>query len=192
MEGLTGHLAFGLDSKRTNYTVEIIQTTMNSELTKIAEYHYTRPSVSYNQYDKFRFKSSKSLDKSDNYDNSDNEHKLDNNKEAFDDSFVEEDKYGRLTIVPANFQRITNKDSTIENKTYVVTSILEEPFLMLKKVKPGESEPVGNNRYIGYCKDLADLIAEQLQINYELKLVKDGKYGGRNDSLSGCKYNKLI
>ena len=60
MEGLTGHLAFGLDSKRTNFTIEIIQTTMNSELTKIAEYHYTRPSASYSQLDeKFRFKASK-------------------------------------------------------------------------------------------------------------------------------------
>ena len=60
MEGLTGHLAFGLDSKRTNFTIKIIQTTMNSELTKIAEYHYTQPSTSYSQLDeKFRFKASR-------------------------------------------------------------------------------------------------------------------------------------
>lgn len=175
MEGLTGHLAFDLDSKRTNYTIEIIQTTMNSELTKIAEYHYTRPSVSYGQYDnKFRFKTSKSsVDKSESAD------KLD--LDEIDDTLLEENQYGKLTVVPANFQRITNKDSTIENKTYIVTSILEEPFLMLKKSEPGK-ELVGNDRYIGYCKDLADLIAEQLNINYELKLVSDGKYGGRNQT----------
>lgn len=62
-------------------------------------------------------------------------------------------------------------------------SILDEPFLMLKKVEPGQAQPTGNDRYVGYCKDLADLIAEQLNINYELKLVADGKYGGRNDSI---------
>lgn len=54
---------------------------------------------------------------------------------------------------------------------------------MLKKVEPGQPQPTGNDRYVGYCKDLADLIAEQLNINYELKLVADGKYGGRNDSI---------
>lgn len=45
----------------------------------------------------------------------------DKSDEEVDNTLLEEDQYGKLTIVPANFQRITNKDSTIENKTYVVT-----------------------------------------------------------------------
>jgi len=36
----------------------------------------------------------------------------------------------------------------------------------------------GNNRFEGYSKDLADLISNHLNINYELRLVKDSKYGG--------------
>lgn len=171
MEGLTGHLAFGLDSKRTNYTIEIIQTTMNSELTKIAEYHYTRPSIRYD--DKFRYKPTRPADK------------FDPNSLDEQVDYLQEDEYGKLTIVPANFQRITNKDSALENKTYIVTSILEEPFLMKRELKPGEAEPVGNDRFVGYCKDLTELIAEQLNINYEIRLVADGKYGGRNESM--CK-----
>lgn len=180
MEGLTGHLAFGSDSKRTNYTIEIIQTTMNSELTKIAEYHYTKPSVAYSQYDKYRSKSSTKL--FDKYDNQEKKESADKNDKLdiqVDDRFVEEDYFGKLTIVPANFQRITNRDSTLENKTYIITSILEEPFLMLKKPEPGKPELTGNDRFIGYCKDLTELVAEQLNINYEIRLVSDGKYGAR-------------
>lgn len=44
----------------------------------------------------------------------------------------------------------------------------------------------GNSQFEGYCKDLADLIAEKLNFTYELRLVKDGKYGGQSaDSESG-------
>ena len=39
---------------------------------------------------------------------------------------------------------------------------------------------VGNNRFEGYSKDLADLIANHLQITYEMRLVKDSKYGGQD------------
>ncbi len=61
------------------------------------------------------------------------------------------------------------------NKVYYVTSILEEPYLMLKT--EGDNL-VGNNRFEGYCKDLAELIAIQLNITYEMHIVKDKKYGG--------------
>uniref|UniRef100_A0AAN0LHA1 Glutamate receptor 1 n=1 Tax=Polyphagotarsonemus latus TaxID=1204166 RepID=A0AAN0LHA1_9ACAR len=158
MEGLTGNLEFSSISKRTNYSLEIIQTTMNSELTKIAEYHYYRP-----KHDRFNKNSNK----------------------FNEENILLDDQYGKLNIVPANFQRIINKDSALENKTYIVTSILEEPFLMIKKQEHGQPELKGNDRFEGYCKDLADLIADQLNINYELRLVADGKYGGRNESLAG-------
>lgn len=50
------------------------------------------------------------------------------------------------------------------NRTYVVTTIIEEPYLMLRKGKPGKVLE-GNELYEGYCKDLADLIAHKLGIN---------------------------
>jgi len=38
-------------------------------------------------------------------------------------------------------------------------------------------EYTGNERFEGYCADLAAKICEQLGIDYELRLVKDNKYG---------------
>ena len=52
---------------------------------------------------------------------------------------------------------------------------------MLRKSEKGV-EYVGNDRYEGYCKDLADLIANNLGINYVLKLVNDTKYGAQDQS----------
>jgi len=52
---------------------------------------------------------------------------------------------------------------------------------MLKK-SSGANHLVGNDRFEGYCKDLADLIAKQLGISYRLKLVNDSKYGGEDQS----------
>ncbi|XP_065563334.1 glutamate receptor 4-like isoform X3 [Artemia franciscana] len=55
---------------------------------------------------------------------------------------------------------------------------------MYRKAEPGEIL-VGNNRFEGYCKDLADLIANKTGIKYELRLVKDGKYGVENPDVPG-------
>ncbi|OTF81852.1 hypothetical protein BLA29_004485, partial [Euroglyphus maynei] len=65
----------------------------------------------------------------------------------------------------------------LENKVYYVTSIVEEPYLIVKKSHGGKKFQ-GNDRFEGYCKDLADLIAQHLNITYEMHLVKDSKYGG--------------
>jgi len=35
----------------------------------------------------------------------------------------------------------------------------------------------GNARYEGYCADLAAFLADKLQISYELRPVRDKKYG---------------
>lgn len=50
---------------------------------------------------------------------------------------------------------------------------------------------VGNDRFEGYTKDLADLIANQLHINYVLKLVNDSKYGGQ-DPNSPSGWNGMV
>lgn len=49
------------------------------------------------------------------------------------------------------------------NRTYIVTTIIEEPYIMLKKTKLGE--PIDErDKYVGYCKDLADILAKRLGI----------------------------
>ncbi|XP_022240427.1 glutamate receptor 1-like isoform X1 [Limulus polyphemus] len=83
-----------------------------------------------------------------------------------------------------------NLKNGFENKTYIVTSILEEPYLMYSKPEPGEHLE-GNDIFEGYCKDLADLIAEKLKINYVLKLVNDSNYGGQ-DPNSPAGWNGMV
>lgn len=58
-------------------------------------------------------------------------------------------------------------------------TLQEEPYLMEKRSENGK-ELIGNERYEGYCKDLADLVADHMRIGYILKLVNDSKYGGQD------------
>lgn len=41
---------------------------------------------------------------------------------------------------------------------------------------------MGNERYEGYCADLAVEISKIVGFDYELKIVTDNKYGARMDS----------
>ncbi|PWA23517.1 hypothetical protein CCH79_00005900 [Gambusia affinis] len=64
-----------------------------------------------------------------------------------------------------------------ENRTIVVTTIMEAPYVMYKKKF---SDLKGNDRYEGYCVDLASEIAKHVGIKYKLSIVMDGKYGARD------------
>ncbi|XP_074529132.1 glutamate receptor 1b isoform X2 [Halichoeres trimaculatus] len=65
----------------------------------------------------------------------------------------------------------------LQNRTYVVTTILEAPYMMLKK---NHEQLVGNDRYEGYCAELASEIAKHVGFAYRLELVGDGKYGAKD------------
>ncbi|XP_061818989.1 glutamate receptor 1-like isoform X2 [Nerophis lumbriciformis] len=65
----------------------------------------------------------------------------------------------------------------LQNRTYVVTTILEAPYMMLKK---NHEQLVGNDRYEGYCAELAAEIAKHVGFAYRLELVGDSKYGARD------------
>ena len=81
-----------------------------------------------------------------------------------------------INIIRINFYRA---------KTFVMTTILEEPYMMLKKTKPGGPALKGNEMYEGYCKDLADAITRLTGIQFLIKPVKDGKYGSPDPTLEG-------
>ncbi|CAF97342.1 unnamed protein product [Tetraodon nigroviridis] len=92
---------------------------------------------------------------------------------------------------------------SIQNKTYIITTILvrlgrapasfcveaetaatcdllrpqEAPYMMLKK---NHEQFEGNDRYEGYCAELASEIAKHVGFSYKLELVGDGKYGARD------------
>uniref|UniRef100_A0A8D3CP65 Glutamate receptor n=1 Tax=Scophthalmus maximus TaxID=52904 RepID=A0A8D3CP65_SCOMX len=70
-----------------------------------------------------------------------------------------------------------NESTGMENKTVIVTTILEAPYVMLKK---NADLFVDNDRYEGYCVDLAAEIAKHCGFKYQLKIVGDGKYGARD------------
>ncbi|XP_075429519.1 glutamate receptor 3 isoform X2 [Ascaphus truei] len=84
-------------------------------------------------------------------------------------------EYERFVLIPD--QTPTNESSSAENKTIVVTTILENPYVMKKK---NHDQLEGNDRYEGYCVDLASEIAKHVGIKYKLSIVEDGKYGARD------------
>lgn len=114
IEGLTGDIRFNEDGRRENYTLNIMEMTVDSGMVKVADWT-----------DRFGF------------------------------VLMKKHSDGDRVQARIDYER---------NRTYVVTTIIEEPYLMLRKGKPGRVLE-GNELYEGFCKDLADLIAHKLGIN---------------------------
>lgn len=113
IEGLTGEIRFNEDGRRQNYTLAVVEMTVNSGMVKVAEWS------------------------------------------------------DQTEFMPITSKYHDNSQPRIDyerNRTYVITTILEEPYIMLRKGKPGLILE-GNDLYEGYCKDLAELIARKLGIN---------------------------
>ncbi|KAK8780357.1 hypothetical protein V5799_018301 [Amblyomma americanum] len=71
-----------------------------------------------------------------------------------------------------------------KDRVYLVQSVLDKPYLMVKDSGDGP-ERTGNDRYEGYCKDLMEAIAKELQIKYELKAAEETAYGRRDHKVQG-------
>ena len=60
---------------------------------------------------------------------------------------------------------------------------------MIKPEEKDGEKHVGNERYEGYCMELAEMLAKDLGFTYEIKLVEDSQYGslvaGTNGTWSG-------
>ncbi|KAH9381838.1 hypothetical protein HPB48_016353 [Haemaphysalis longicornis] len=67
----------------------------------------------------------------------------------------------------------------IKDKTLIVTTVLTDPYMMLKE---SAEDLQGNNRFEGYCVDLLKELSQQLNFKYEIRLVKDRAYGLQNES----------
>ncbi|XP_008325855.1 glutamate receptor 1a isoform X4 [Cynoglossus semilaevis] len=85
----------------------------------------------------------------------------------------EDEKY----VTTASFMRGSNDTYGLQNRTYIVTTILESPYVMLKK---NHEQFVGNDKYEGYIVELAAEIAKHVGYQYKLKIVSDGKYGAKD------------
>lgn len=53
------------------------------------------------------------------------------------------------------------------------------------KESPDAQERTGNDRYDGYCKDLMDALAKELQIKYEIRAAEETVYGRRDHKVQG-------
>ncbi|XP_034540415.1 glutamate receptor 1-like isoform X1 [Notolabrus celidotus] len=80
-------------------------------------------------------------------------------------------------VSTAIYKPVVEEFYGLQNRTYIVTTILEAPYMMLKK---NHEQYVGNERYEGYCAELASEIAKHVGFTYRLELVGDGKYGARD------------
>uniref|UniRef100_A0A3P9AE67 Glutamate receptor n=1 Tax=Esox lucius TaxID=8010 RepID=A0A3P9AE67_ESOLU len=67
-----------------------------------------------------------------------------------------------------------NVSETLANKTLIVTTILESPYVMRKG---NYQEFQGNDQYEGFCVDMLRELADILKCSFRIKLVDDGLYG---------------
>ena len=63
---------------------------------------------------------------------------------------------------------------------------MEPPFLMYRRPVPGQSQNLyGNSRFEGYTKELADHLSKELNLEFEIRPVKDGQYGVSDPNIPG-------
>ncbi|XP_018410874.1 PREDICTED: glutamate receptor ionotropic, kainate 1 isoform X2 [Nanorana parkeri] len=83
-----------------------------------------------------------------------------------------------LNMTDNTKDKSTNITDSLANRTLIVTTILEDPYVMYRK---SDKPLYGNDRFEGYCLDLLKELSNILGFIYEVKLVADGKYGAQND-----------
>nr|QHN69189.1 ionotropic receptor 8 [Sirex nitobei] len=66
---------------------------------------------------------------------------------------------------------------SLQNKTFIVTTILSSPYCMRKD---SSEKLTGNAQFEGYSVDLIHEISRILGFNYTFRLVPDGRYGSMN------------
>ena len=67
--------------------------------------------------------------------------------------------------------------AAMENKTLIVTTVLNEPYTMLRD---SADKKDGNEQFEGYGIDLVNELSKILHFKYTFKLVKDKAYGVKN------------
>ncbi|XP_013924200.1 PREDICTED: glutamate receptor ionotropic, kainate 5-like, partial [Thamnophis sirtalis] len=67
-----------------------------------------------------------------------------------------------------------NASESLANKTLVITTILENPYMMRRA---NFQELSGPAQYEGFCVDMLHELADILKFRFQIKLVDDGLYG---------------
>uniref|UniRef100_A0A8C7H0H7 Glutamate receptor n=1 Tax=Oncorhynchus kisutch TaxID=8019 RepID=A0A8C7H0H7_ONCKI len=82
--------------------------------------------------------------------------------------------YSNNTLAMNSTSLDINMSETLANKTLIVTTILENPYVMHKS---NYQELQGNDRYQGFCVDMLRELSDMLKFSFRIKLVDDGLYG---------------
>uniref|UniRef100_A0A3Q1B5Z8 Glutamate receptor n=1 Tax=Amphiprion ocellaris TaxID=80972 RepID=A0A3Q1B5Z8_AMPOC len=82
--------------------------------------------------------------------------------------------YSNNTLAMNSTSLDINVSETLANKTLIVTTILENPYVMRKD---NYQDFQGNDQYEGFCVDMLREIADILKFSFKIKLVDDGLYG---------------
>lgn len=131
IDGLTGEVRFDDDGRRVNYTLQVVEMSVNSTLQQVALWRDDAGFLPLH-----------------------GRHGVGGGAGGAGG--------GNSRPMYAN----GNGDYT-RNHTYIVTSMLEEPYLMYRTQSGHGEQLVGNERFEGYCKDLAELLASRLGIKCE-------------------------
>ncbi|XP_075991203.1 glutamate receptor 1-like [Anticarsia gemmatalis] len=131
IDGLTGNIRFNEEGHRKNFTLQVMELTVDGDMTKVATWH---------------------------------------------------DNKGLVPVIP-KLDPLRAPGSYDRNKTYIVTTIEEAPYIM--RNTPDNPEFRANEPYRGFCAELTRMISDKLEIKYELRKVRDGKYGIENPKIVG-------
>ncbi|XP_017271045.1 glutamate receptor ionotropic, kainate 5 isoform X2 [Kryptolebias marmoratus] len=82
--------------------------------------------------------------------------------------------YSNNTLAMNSTSLDINVSETLANKTLIVTTILENPYVMRKD---NYQDFEGNDQYEGFCVDMLRELADILKFSFKIKLVDDGLYG---------------
>ncbi|XP_011604256.2 glutamate receptor ionotropic, kainate 5 isoform X1 [Takifugu rubripes] len=82
--------------------------------------------------------------------------------------------YSNNTLAMNSTSLDINVSETLANKTLIVTTILENPYVMRKD---NYQDFQGNDQYEGFCVDMLREVADILKFSFRIKLVDDGLYG---------------
>lgn len=91
---------------------------------------------------------------------------------------------------------ISTNEKIFSSKIYYITSLFDEPFLMLRKgtdLQKKYEQPQANikelrgwifnfNELEGYCVELAEKVCSILNITCQFRIVEDGHFGSKNSS----------
>ncbi|XP_022163767.1 glutamate receptor ionotropic, kainate 2-like [Myzus persicae] len=91
-----------------------------------------------------------------------------------------------MTYTRTSLEMLRDLYAGSKNKTFIVSTKITEPYLMLKE---GHNKLEGNDKYEGYVVDLIQMIAKENNMTYEFRLRSDGN--GKRDKKTN-KWNGII